>query len=107
MGSGFAILSHIFDVGSCQLQNWPVTQPMTVWPSGLRRWLQVPVRKGVGSNPTAVTALRSDRTKDSAKLFPLPGVPPPKFGRPSFQAETTPGQDRAGDLEREDWRESH
>jgi hypothetical protein len=27
----------------------------TVWPSGLRRWLQAPVRKGVGSNPTAVT----------------------------------------------------
>ena len=27
---------------------------MTVWPSGLRRWLQAPVRKGVGSNPTAV-----------------------------------------------------
>ena len=29
-------------------------QAMTVWPSGLRRWLQAPVRKGVGSNPTAV-----------------------------------------------------
>ena len=28
---------------------------VTVWPSGLRRWLQAPVRKGVGSNPTAVT----------------------------------------------------
>ena len=28
----------------------------TVWPSGLRRWLKAPVRKGVGSNPTAVTA---------------------------------------------------
>ena len=28
---------------------------MTVWPSGLRRWLQAPVREGVGSNPTAVT----------------------------------------------------
>ena len=28
--------------------------PSTVWPSGLRRWLQAPVRKGVGSNPTAV-----------------------------------------------------
>ena len=28
---------------------------MTVWPSGLRRWLQAPVRKGVGSSPTAVT----------------------------------------------------
>ena len=27
---------------------------MTVWPSGLRRWLQAPVCKGVGSNPTAV-----------------------------------------------------
>lgn len=26
----------------------------TVWPSGLRRWLQAPVRKGVGSTPTAV-----------------------------------------------------
>ena len=30
---------------------------MTVWPSGLRRWLQAPVRKGVGSNPTAVTRI--------------------------------------------------
>ena len=28
----------------------------TVWPSGLRRWLQAPVRKGVRSNPTAVTS---------------------------------------------------
>jgi hypothetical protein len=28
---------------------------MTVWPSGLRRWLKAPFRKGVGSNPTAVT----------------------------------------------------
>ena len=28
----------------------------TVWPSGLRRWLQAPVRKGAGSNPAAVTA---------------------------------------------------
>ena len=30
-------------------------QALTVWPSGLRRWLKAPVRKGVGSNPTAVT----------------------------------------------------
>ena len=28
---------------------------MTLWPSGLRRWLKAPVRKGVGSNPTGVT----------------------------------------------------
>ena len=36
---------------------WPQRRVavMTVWPSGLRRWLQAPVRKGVGSNPTAVT----------------------------------------------------
>ena len=26
----------------------------TVWPSGLRRWLKAPFRKGVGSNPTGV-----------------------------------------------------
>ena len=30
---------------------------MTVWPTGLRRWLQAPVRKGVGSNPTAVMSV--------------------------------------------------
>ena len=28
----------------------------TLWPSGLRRWLKAPVRKGVGSNPTGVIA---------------------------------------------------
>ena len=37
-----------------QLMKRPVHVGMTVWPSGLRRWLQAPVRKGVGSNPTAV-----------------------------------------------------
>ena len=26
----------------------------TLWPSGLRRWLEAPFRKGVGSNPTGV-----------------------------------------------------
>ena len=31
----------------------------TVWPSGLRRWLQAPVRKGVGSNLAAVMHSRS------------------------------------------------
>ena len=32
-----------------------VPTSMTVWPSGLRRWLKAPFRMGVGSNPTAVT----------------------------------------------------
>ncbi len=46
--------------------TWPPAAPCmivdahrtkTVWPSGLRRWLQAPVRKGVGSNHTAVTSV--------------------------------------------------
>ena len=36
---------------------------MTVWPSGLRRWLKAPFRKGVGSNPTAVKELSVSRGK--------------------------------------------
>ena len=35
---------------------------MTVWPSGLRRWLQAPVRKGVGSNPTAVSFVNAEKS---------------------------------------------
>ena len=47
--SALANISH--NAGNCQ--SWY----LTVWPSGLRRWLQAPVRKGVGSNPTAVISL--------------------------------------------------
>ena len=43
-------IKYMFDNRSGKNRN------MTVWPSGLRRWLQAPVRKGVGSNSTAVTA---------------------------------------------------
>ena len=28
---------------------------LMLWPSGLRRWLKAPFRKGVGSNPTGVS----------------------------------------------------
>ena len=28
---------------------------MTVWPSGLRRWLEAPVRRSVGANHTSVS----------------------------------------------------
>ena len=38
-------------IGTQRLES---TTAKTVWPSGLRRWLQAPVRKGVGSNSTAV-----------------------------------------------------
>ncbi len=41
-----------------QTRPWSIQDPAcdfkTVWPSGLRRWLKAPVRKGVGLNPTAV-----------------------------------------------------
>ena len=39
----------------------PTHQGMTVWPSGLRRWLKAPFRKGVGSKPTAANAAASER----------------------------------------------
>ena len=38
------------------------TTDMTVWPSGLRRWLKAPFRKGVGSNLTAVKWRAAQRT---------------------------------------------
>ena len=44
-------LCHVVDF----FQNFKNLFGMTVWPSGLGRWLKAPVRKGVGSNPTAVT----------------------------------------------------
>ena len=42
----------------CVIRGSGSDMASTVWPSGLRRWLQAPVRKGVGSNPTAVTLRR-------------------------------------------------
>ena len=41
-------------MGLWQKESLSGDNPTTVWPSGLRRWLQAAVRKGVGSNPTAV-----------------------------------------------------
>ena len=41
----------------------------TVWPSGLRRWLQAPVRKGLGSSPTAVTCFSMLPSKSLATLL--------------------------------------
>ena len=49
-----SILAFIFDSY--------IIKDMTVWPSGLRRWLQAPVRKGVGSNPTAVKETCAEST---------------------------------------------
>ena len=46
----------------------PSNPYLTVWPSGLRRWLQAPVRKGVGSNPTAVIC--ASLSTSTAQLLP-------------------------------------
>ena len=59
---------------------------MTVWPSGLRRWLQAPVRKGVGSNPTAVTfsvAVSYRHTPRAATCSWETPRPPPSWETPS------------------------
>ena len=39
----------------------------TLWPSGLRRWLKAPVRKGVGSNPTGVICRGGKQTHRRAR----------------------------------------
>ena len=45
-------------MGLCQQRSLSGDNPTTVWQSGLRRWLPAPVRKGVGSSPTAVSSLQ-------------------------------------------------
>ena len=37
--------------------------PLMLWPSGLRRWLKAPFRKGVGSNPTGVILMNQNSTR--------------------------------------------
>ena len=41
----------------------------TVWPSGLRRCVKAAVRKGVGSNPTAVTFKFSQPIDDTTAVM--------------------------------------
>ena len=48
--SNIICFGHLFNHYICQSMK----TVKTVWPSGLRRWLKAPFRKGVGSNPTAV-----------------------------------------------------
>ncbi len=44
--------------------NWQ----RTLWPSGLRRWLKAPFRKGVGSNPTGVIFIWVSRVRRPASF---------------------------------------
>ena len=79
-GAG-CLISNPTAIKSCLdlgLQN-NTTKPRsskTVWPSGLRRWLQAPVRKGVGSNPTAVTVVWKQPLSQMAEAKSVwPGPP--------------------------------
>ena len=49
--------------GSAWFLKLSFPEQMTLWPSGLRRWLKAPFRKGVGSNPTAVILLSGQSSK--------------------------------------------
>lgn len=61
-------LEQPIGVACAESEGRTVAGSMTVWPSGLRRWLQAPVRKGVGSNPTAVTGRRCDAGEEKSSF---------------------------------------
>ena len=49
------------------------SERLTIWPSGLRRYVQVVFRKGVGSNPTVVNPIfwtfpRRGKRQESSRL---------------------------------------
>ena len=74
-GQGAAETTPVGFTSTLGLTKTPVLRNIvkTVWPSGLRRWLKAPVRKGVGSNPTAVTLLARGRRVDLEGLIPFEG----------------------------------
>ena len=66
----------------------------TVWPSGLRRWLKAPVRKGVGSNPTAVKSASTELDSLCEGFRGKPAAPMGSMQR-SFFAENRRILDRS------------
>ncbi len=73
-----------------------VLPQLTVWPSGLRRWLQAPVRKGVGSNPTAVIAEHLAHVRHVQAKRPM--SPWPKPHTLAVAANSAPTRARTVDL---------
>ena len=59
-GSAFQLcdaeVGQDFCNGAIALRYYDSNIVRTLWPSGLRRWLEAPVRKGAGSNATGVNA---------------------------------------------------
>ena len=74
-GQGAAETTPAGFTSTLGLTQTPVPRSIakTVWPSGLGRWLQASVRKGVGSIPTAVTLLARGRRVDLEGLIPFEG----------------------------------
>ena len=66
------IQNYFIKVLKCSDAGRWIEAIMTVWPSGLRRWLKAPVRKGVGSNPTAVTFGHGAACRNLMLWLPLP-----------------------------------
>ena len=69
-GQGAAETTPVGFTSTLGLTKTPVLRSIakTVWPSGLRRWLKAPVRKGVGSN-----AARARSPRRFRRLNPLRG----------------------------------
>ena len=54
----------------------PCVFSWTLWPSGLRRWLKAPFRKGVGSNPTGVTFSTTPSVRSPRNVGGIEDAPP-------------------------------
>ena len=91
--------SIVFRKGSQSSRHIVVpTETMTVWPSGLRRCVKAAVRKGVGSNPTAVilceisstTISRSASLKMALAVWSSGMIPASGAGGPGFDSRNSP-----------------
>ena len=97
LASGRAVMTFAPIASDLDLTRLP--NAMTVWPSGLRRWLKAPFRKGVGSSPTAVmlwrraTAWRLGEV-GSAMHPARAALRPPRRGREGFAARLAQSAER-------------
>ena len=85
-----------------QLKNFPAMFYVTIWPSGLRSWLQAPVRNGVGSNPTAVTFSCTGKSSPHQEP-PYGSLGPPCFTVGILAQGRVRGSSRAGRRPAQAW----
>ena len=58
-------------VWTCKARVVRLLPLKTVWPSGLRRWLKAPFRKGAGSNPAAVILIKTTTYERAQNFTPI------------------------------------